>query len=88
MADAGVARILQETLRLQPATVVGTTNYMAPELFEADAAAGLTTAQDIWSAACVVPEMFTGKMPFAGLSFQVRVCLCASVRACLCVHLR
>lgn len=45
-------------------SVVGTPNWMAPEIVELN---GATTASDIWSLGCTVLELITGKPPYADL---------------------
>ncbi|KAI8070806.1 kinase-like domain-containing protein [Gongronella butleri] len=45
-------------------TPVGTPNWMAPEVIEMK---GVGTKSDIWSLACTVIELLTGKPPYANL---------------------
>ena len=67
LADFGLAVVVTGTLRIQPTSMKGTFNYMAPETFET---AGHGAEVDIWAMACVVVEMCTGEMPFAGLQIN------------------
>ena len=71
ISDFGIARVLQDTLKLQMTTFAGTVQYAAPELFDHELMGGLTSAVDVWSAACVVAEMFTGMPPFDGATLPV-----------------
>ena len=48
--------------------VAGSVNFMAPERHEGRPA---TVQSDIYSAACVLWVMLTGKMPYSGTEFQV-----------------
>jgi hypothetical protein len=57
-----------------PTSVQGTFSYMAPELFESE---GHGPEVDVWSLACVVVEMCTGVMPFAGMQMaQIMRAVC------------
>ena len=67
LADFGIAVVVTGTLRIQPTSVKGTFNYMAPEAFR-DTGHGAEV--DIWAMACVIVEMCTGVMPFADLQIQ------------------
>ena len=71
ISDFGIARVLQDTLKLQMTAFAGTVQYAAPEQFDPELMGGLTSAADVWSAAGVVAELFTGKPPFDGDSLPV-----------------
>jgi len=64
LADFGISEVVTRTTRIMPTSVQGTFSYMAPELFESE---GHGPEIDVWSLACVVVEMCTGVMPFAGM---------------------
>lgn len=59
LADFGVATNIAK-LDDSP-SVVGTPNWMAPEVIELH---GATTASDIWSLGCTVVELLTGNPPY------------------------
>lgn len=46
-------------------TFVGTVNYLAPEMIKDSEA---TLATDMWALGCIVFKMYTGKVPFPGMS--------------------
>lgn len=46
-------------------TFVGTVNYLAPEMIK-DCEANLAT--DLWALGCIIFKMYTGKVPFPGMS--------------------
>ena len=45
-------------------TLVGTLNYMAPEMLDHWHA---TLATDLWALGCIIFKMYTGKVPFPGV---------------------
>jgi len=45
-------------------TLVGTLNYMAPEMCDTWNA---TLATDLWALGCIIFKMSTGKVPFSGI---------------------
>lgn len=63
LADFGVATKINKLEENQ--SVVGTPNWMAPEVIELN---GATTASDIWSLGCTVIELLTGNPPFHTMS--------------------
>ena len=46
-------------------TMVGTLNYLAPEMIKFNCA---TMGTDIWALGCIIFKMLTGNVPFAGTS--------------------
>jgi serine/threonine protein kinase len=74
LADFGISEVVTRTTRIMPTSVQGTFSYMAPELFESE---GHGPEVDVWSLACVISEMCTGVMPFAGLQMaQIMRAVC------------
>ena len=61
LTDFGIARALDEVLRLTRAGALGTPGYMAPELVAGGAP---TPACDQYSLACLAFELLTGELPF------------------------
>lgn len=61
LADFGVATKIAQ---LDDDSVVGTPNWMAPEVIEMN---GATSASDIWSLGCTIVELLTGKPPYHNL---------------------
>lgn len=64
LADFGVATKTNTKLE-EKSSVVGTPNWMAPEVIELN---GATTASDIWSLGCTVIELLTGHPPYHRLT--------------------
>lgn len=46
-------------------TFVGTVNYLAPEMIKECEA---SCASDLWALGCIIFKMYTGKVPFPGMS--------------------
>lgn len=46
-------------------TFVGTVNYLAPEMIKE---CNATLATDLWALGCIIFKMYTGKVPFPGMS--------------------
>jgi 3-phosphoinositide dependent protein kinase-1 len=46
-------------------TMVGTVNYMAPEMIQESES---TCATDLWALGCILFKMYTGKVPFPGMN--------------------
>jgi serine/threonine protein kinase len=67
IADFGIAEVVTRTTRIVPTSTKGTFNYMSPESFEVE---GHGPEVDVWAIGCLVVEMSTGVMPFAGLQMQ------------------
>jgi hypothetical protein len=67
LADFGISDVVTRTTRIMPTSMQGTFNYMAPESFEET---GIGPEVDVWAMGCVIVEMCTGAMPFAGMRMQ------------------
>ena len=67
IADFGISTVLSRATRYVPTTIKGAFNYMAPESFEEE---GIGFEVDIWALGCVVLEMSTATMPWAGRQMQ------------------
>ena len=62
LADFGVSRVMSHTLS-QARTVVGTPNYLSPELLEEH---GYSFPSDIWAAGVLIYECLAYRHPFRG----------------------
>lgn len=63
LSDFGIARVTTDVTRLtSTGNVLGTVDYVAPELFEADRKANALS--DLYSLAVLLFEMVTGRLPF------------------------
>ncbi|SYZ64110.1 protein_kinase (plasmid) [Leishmania braziliensis MHOM/BR/75/M2904] len=71
IADLGTAKSIISSATMT-ANIVGTAYFMAPEVLQPKGAA-VGTAADIWSVACCVIEMLTGKPPLSDLPNQFTV---------------
>ncbi|AYU77389.1 protein kinase, putative [Leishmania donovani] len=71
IADLGTARSICSST-MMTTNIVGTAYFMAPEVLQPNGAA-VGTAADIWSVACCVIEMMTGKPPLSDLPNQFTV---------------
>ena len=69
IADFGISEVARtHTHVIVPSCVKGTYNYMAPEMIDPDLfRTGVGAPSDVWSLACVVIEMVSGKQPWQGL---------------------
>jgi serine/threonine-protein kinase len=65
ITDFGLAKGPAYTVLTKPGQVMGTLDYLAPELIRGDAA---TPSTDIYAFGCVVYECVTGAPPFGGKS--------------------
>lgn len=66
LADFGVStKINVNTVKLKDCPVVGTPNWMAPEVITLD---GVSTASDIWSLGATIIELYTGSPPYCDLN--------------------
>lgn len=63
LSDFGVSLNLRAMER-EMKDVAGTPNWMAPEVIELK---GASYASDIWSLACTVVELLTGRPPYADI---------------------
>ena len=71
LTDFGLAKGRAYTVLTQPGQVMGTLDYLAPELIRGEPATPLT---DVYALGCVAFESVTGKAPFADKSlFQVGI---------------
>jgi serine/threonine protein kinase len=69
ITDFGLAKGPAYTVLTSPGQVMGTLDYLAPELIRGEPA---TAATDIYALGCVVCECLTGEPPFGGKSlFEV-----------------
>jgi len=69
ITDFGLAKGRAYTVLTKPGQVMGTLDYLAPELIRGEAA---TAASDVYALGCVVYECLTGVPPFGGKSlFEV-----------------
>jgi serine/threonine protein kinase len=65
LGDMGLARGPRDSTLTQTGQVMGTMDYLAPELIRGEAA---TPASDIYALGCVVFAALTGRLPFASAS--------------------
>jgi serine/threonine-protein kinase len=65
LTDFGLAKGPAYTVLTRPGQVVGTVDYMAPELIQGEAA---SPASDVYALGCLVYECLTGTPPFASSS--------------------
>jgi serine/threonine protein kinase len=63
LADFGLARGADSTQLTRDGQLVGTAQYLAPELIEGEAA---TPASDVYALGCVLYECLIGEPPFTG----------------------
>ena len=71
LTDFGLAKGRAYTVLTQPGQVMGTLDYLAPELIRGEPATPLT---DVYALGCVAFESVSGKAPFADKSlFQVGI---------------
>jgi serine/threonine-protein kinase len=69
ITDFGLAKGRAYTVLTKPGDVMGSIDYLAPELLRGEPA---TPASDVYGLACTVYECAAGETPFAGASrFQV-----------------
>ena len=69
LTDFGLAKGEAYTVLTKPGQVMGTLDYLAPELIRGDEA---TRGSDIYALGCLVYECLTGTTPFGGRSvFQI-----------------
>ncbi|EKG22028.1 hypothetical protein MPH_00619 [Macrophomina phaseolina MS6] len=69
LIDFGVSGLL-ETSFDKRSTIIGTPNWMPPEMIKDQVGAGYGTEVDCWAFGCTVFEMATGLPPDAGRNFE------------------
>ena len=62
LTDFGLAKGRAYTILTRPGQVLGTAEYLAPELVRGERA---TPASDVYALGCMVCECLTGKTPFS-----------------------
>jgi serine/threonine protein kinase len=72
LTDFGVARGDAESVLTAPGRVVGTVDYLAPELIQGQAAG---PASDVYALGCLVFECLAGEPPFAAATGFAETCL-------------
>ena len=65
VADFGISTLLKRGEE-QDDGLHGTFNYMSPEAFDNESFGRVTTMSDIWSFACCLVEMASGRRPWSG----------------------
>lgn len=55
----------KETNGARRGTFVGTVNFLAPEMIQSQES---TCSSDLWALGCIIFKMYTGKVPFPGMS--------------------
>jgi serine/threonine protein kinase len=83
IADFGLARPLtcfsnEEALTT---TCIGTTRFMAPELFEKEKLTTIGVEVDIWALGCILIELFSNKRPWDYISSSNANCIYYEVNA-------
>ena len=68
LSDFGIGRLLGGQSITSSSELIGTADYMAPELLRHEPA---TAAVDIYSTGCMLHELLTGEPPFPGTSLAV-----------------
>ena len=63
IVDFGLAKLAGQTRVTKTGTTVGTAAYMSPEQAQGG---DIDERTDIWSTGCVLYELLTGRLPFAG----------------------
>lgn len=69
LIDFGVSGLLETTFDKR-STIIGTPNWMPPEMIKDQVGAGYGTEVDCWAFGCTVYEMATGLPPDAGRNFE------------------
>jgi serine/threonine-protein kinase CTR1 len=68
IADFGLARPVSTFNEEDTTVCIGTTRFMAPELFEKDRVETIGVEIDIWAFGCMLIEIFSGKRPWHHIS--------------------
>lgn len=68
IADFGLARPISIFSEEDTTICIGTTRFMAPELFEKDRVEKIGVEVDIWALGCMLIEIFSGKRPWHHIS--------------------
>ncbi|OMJ93085.1 hypothetical protein SteCoe_4029 [Stentor coeruleus] len=70
IADFGLARPLTRFIgeEIQTTVCIGTTRFMAPELFDKSKSKSIGVGVDIWALGCIFIEVFSGKRPWSHIS--------------------
>jgi eukaryotic-like serine/threonine-protein kinase len=68
LTDFGLAKGAALTVLTRPGQLVGTPQYLAPELLEGGEA---SPASDLYALGCVAFECLTGRPPFTGTALEV-----------------
>lgn len=82
LSDFGVSLNLRAMER-EMKDVAGTPNWMAPEVIELK---GASTKSDIWSLACTVIELLTGRPPYAEIANSMSGKASPQVRDSVCTY--
>ena len=77
IADFGLARPLTAFSGAEELTTtcIGTTRFMAPELFDKEKAQDIGVQVDVWALGCVLIELFSGKRPWDYISSSNASCI-------------
>ena len=67
LADFGLARTIDVIQGSTGSMCIGTTRFMAPELFDRQSNREIGTLTDIWSLGCVFIEVFSNTRPWADI---------------------
>ena len=70
LADFGIAHIQDSSQLTQSGTLIGTVDYLSPEVCQGDPSNELS---DIWSFGVMLFEMLSGKLPFEGKSMTAKL---------------
>jgi tRNA A-37 threonylcarbamoyl transferase component Bud32 len=68
IADFGLARPATTFLEESTTICIGTTRFMAPELFDKDQSENIGVEIDIWAYGCILIEIFSNKRPWHYIS--------------------
>eukprot|EP00035_Acanthoeca_spectabilis_P012842 m.233334 g.233334 ORF g.233334 m.233334 type:complete len:1046 (-) comp15730_c0_seq3:113-3250(-) len=78
-SDFGISVVVSRTTKVMPTSVSGTFNFLAPEAFEV---VGFGVQVDIWAMGCLVVQMCTGEIPWAGMQMhQIMMAVCVHRKA-------